>query len=68
MIFKFLFGESEWRRTRSQELYLPPVILFEPSEANLEEWLSVATVKEFSGLNSQSLPTNVHILTLERWG
>jgi hypothetical protein len=47
---------------------MPPFLFFLPTEADLETWLSLTTVKEFRGLNVESLPGNVHIVTLERWG
>jgi hypothetical protein len=35
---------------------------------NIEFRLSIPSEKEFSGINVESLPSNIHILTLEKWG
>ena len=42
--------------------------LFLPTEITIDEWNSIDNEKKvFSGLSSNSLPLNVHILTLEDW-
>ena len=47
---------------------MPLLQFFNPTDMDLETWLAMATAKEFRGLNMESLPSNIHILTLERWG
>ena len=47
---------------------MQPTELFLSTELTLEEWNSLDNEKKvFSGTGGNTLPKNVHILTLEKW-
>ena len=57
-----------WRRNHAQELYMQPMEMFLPTEMTLDEWNSLDSDKKvFSGLGVDTLPQNVHIITVEDW-
>ena len=63
-----IFPAERWRRNYAQEMYMQTTELFLPTEITIDEWNSIDSEKKvFSGLSSNSLPLNVHILTLEDW-
>ena len=47
---------------------MQPLEMFLPTEMSLDDWMALdGRDKAFSGLGSDLVPRNVHILTLEDW-
>ena len=47
---------------------MQPLEMFLPTEMSLADWMAIdGRDKAFSGLGSDLVPRNVHILTLEDW-
>ena len=58
----------EWRRLKSQELYLGPMIFFQSTEANSTQWLENSASKSFSMLKEDfDLPKSINLMTIENW-
>ncbi|XP_059083104.1 lysosomal alpha-mannosidase-like [Tigriopus californicus] len=56
-----------WRRTKMQEQFLQPSLLFFDTLETVEDWQASSVEKTWSGINSDELGDNVHVVSLEPW-
>jgi lysosomal alpha-mannosidase len=61
--------DAKWRRNQAQNIYMPPILMFQETSSTLEQWISLDIGhKEFSMLTKEfPLPPEIHLMTVERW-
>ena len=68
-VYKSQQDNPEWRRLKAQELYMAPIVMFQPVDLELDEWIDLDKgQKEFSMLKYRMSPNvTCHLMTIERW-
>ena len=65
-IYRGMEDNPEWRRQRSQELYLGPIAMFQATDKSADEWLASAGNKTKTVLKA-NLPPSINLMTIENW-